>query len=193
MQGAKVYKTCKEYTITPVTFYRHLALLQLPLLGHKTRGCVQWIIPNFVQQLTRIQKIRFQQICLPCSRNKQSSASTTRYSFHQYAKTWRGQLLLTTSICPLQMIFYRRTLWLFFWFWPVHISFKQGCKLYSWGISHANGHWDTKVLRFVWPNYNSRATVFTNKRVELYPWPNARCYIRCRASLLLLPRVYRHR
>ena len=41
MQGAKVYKTCKEYTITPVTFYRHLALLQLPLLGHKTRGCVQ--------------------------------------------------------------------------------------------------------------------------------------------------------
>jgi len=41
MQGAKVYETCKEYKITPTTFYRHVALLQLPLLGHKARGCGQ--------------------------------------------------------------------------------------------------------------------------------------------------------
>jgi len=41
IKGAKVYKTCKEHKITPTTFYRHLALLQLPLLGHKTRGCLQ--------------------------------------------------------------------------------------------------------------------------------------------------------
>jgi group I intron endonuclease len=41
MQGARVYETCKEHKITPTTFYRHVALLQLPLLGRKTRGCVQ--------------------------------------------------------------------------------------------------------------------------------------------------------
>lgn len=39
--GAKVYATCKQHQITPATFYKYVALLQLPLLGHKPRGATQ--------------------------------------------------------------------------------------------------------------------------------------------------------
>lgn len=39
--GAKVYATCKQYQISPPTFYKYVALLQLPLLGHKSRGATQ--------------------------------------------------------------------------------------------------------------------------------------------------------
>lgn len=38
MQGAKVYETCKQHSISPPTFYKYVLLLQLPLLGHKRRG-----------------------------------------------------------------------------------------------------------------------------------------------------------
>jgi group I intron endonuclease len=36
--GEKVYATCKQHQISPPTFYKYVALLQLPLLGHKSRG-----------------------------------------------------------------------------------------------------------------------------------------------------------
>jgi len=38
LQGAKVYATCKQYGLATTTFYKYVTLLQLPLLGHKTRG-----------------------------------------------------------------------------------------------------------------------------------------------------------
>ena len=41
MQGAKVYSTCKQHNISPPTFYKYISLLQLPLLGRKSRGSAQ--------------------------------------------------------------------------------------------------------------------------------------------------------
>lgn len=39
--GAKVYATCKQYGMSPTTFYRYVNQLELPLLGHKNRGGTQ--------------------------------------------------------------------------------------------------------------------------------------------------------
>lgn len=41
VQGAKVYATCKEHGMSTTTFYKYVALLQLPALGHKNRGALR--------------------------------------------------------------------------------------------------------------------------------------------------------